>query len=202
MRKNSPRKNVDNKNQKAWSWKEIKIGALMLLLLIFVLGYFASYALDFVMPEYVIREDRMEIFLHEVPANVQSLGGRTNIWFLLFGGTQVRFDDIVRIELLPYSARHLSLGSRRLSLPAIDGLNLNDLNVPGSPARNVSTHGYRNGFYVHVSRRMEDAPTLLIMRHTNVPVLISFPYRSEQTRELYRDLSSAWRVWQAHSGSL
>jgi len=120
----------------------------------------------------------------------RSAGGRTTIWFNLFGGYQVPFEDIERIGLSPHSAVELSRRTEGLDVrPAVER--------EFGPRANL--HGYRGDFYLHVSRREGVAPTLVIERYSNPTILLS-RRQGQQIRNLYRNLSIAYRRWRQANG--
>jgi len=197
-------KNAGSKEQKDWSWKRRAGGLICKETIIgfivaagfFLFLLFGDIFLDEITPLYVIHDDRLELMMYErMPraGRYGGPGGRTTIWFQLFGGYQVSFEDIERIGLLPHSAVELS---RR-----IEGL---DVRPAGEREFGVyaGLHGYRGDFYLHVSRREGDAPTLVIERHSNPTILLSYRRHSHrhQIRNLYRDLSIAYRRWRQANG--
>ena len=151
---------------------------------------FGSIFLDETTPLYIIHEDRLELMMYESMPRHRNAGGRTTIQFLLFGGYQVPFEDIERIGLSPYSAVELSRRVEGLDVRPIEG------RVFG-PRSNL--HGYHGDFYLHVSRREGDTPTLVIGRYSNPTILLS-RRRAHEIRNLYRNLSVAHRRWRQANG--
>jgi len=132
----------------------------------------------------VIDEDRISIYLHQ--------RGPYYIIARLRGGYEVRFDDIAEINLLPYSAAHLSNTIDNLHMPPLrDGASTNQ-----DARRAVARYDDGNHHRIHVSLFPEASPTIWITRYEGVPVLLSFRYGHE-TEALYEQIVDAWERWQA-----
>jgi len=178
-----PQTSINDKEQEQKP-KRGKFGRLGdILTIIILITAFGTVASKFILPDYDIRDDRLVIFMHE-GLFVPSVD-------LLMGGYHVRFDDIADIELRPYSARQLANMTSGLRVPA----------RTSGRHRIYTAHGYYGRFRLHVSRLDDASPTIWVTRHANYPVLISFA-RGYRTRELYANLTAAWRAWQTDRGGL
>jgi len=176
-------KENSDKNKKSKKYiRNQAIGIIILLvatgILVFLLGFRSDENIR-------VNENGINISLH-------LSGPSALIAELTNGGYEVRFDNIVDIELLPYSARQLSQ-------------RIDDLLVP--PARDYATarrepqivlarYATNNNHRLHISLIEYAAPTIWITRYEGVPVLLSFRYGYE-TEALYEQIVKAWERWQA-----
>jgi len=133
-----------------------------------------------------VHENKIEISLYYSPSFTFSPLG---IRYLLRGSYEVRFADIVSIELLPFSAAQLASIICDLQIPVYQP-------VASRPGFRITMAGYFRGSRLHVHLNPDSSYTIWITRLTGTPVLISrssnYQTWIEQT---YQHITRQWHSY-------
>jgi len=146
-----------------------RIISIIVVLMVIPLGFVFLFRNS---EDITLSDDKINIYLY--------VSGIAAIQAMITGGYEVYFDDIVDIELLPFSARQL--GDR------IDGLTVPPLI---QTFRSTAQYDVEGNHRLHISLYADASPTIWITRYENVPVLLSFRYGHE-TEALYEQIVDAW----------